>query len=60
MFYPIIVIICYIIATLIKRTSLAKEWLPLLSAGTGAVLALLGYCTVPQLVTEDTMLTAAF
>ncbi len=60
MFYPLIVIICYIIATLLKRTSLAKEWLPLLSAGTGALLAVLGYCTLPQLTTADTMLTAAF
>jgi len=60
MFYPLIVIICYIIATLVKRTSIAKEWLPLLSAGTGAMLAILGYCTLPQLTTADSFITAAF
>lgn len=60
MLYPIIVILCYIIVTLVKRTSLAKEWLPLLSAGTGALLAVIGACTMPQLVTADSILNAAF
>ena len=60
MFYPFVVMICYIIVTLIKRTSLAKEWLPLISAGIGAALAILGFCIVPQLVTEETILTAVF
>ena len=60
MLNPIIVILCYIIVTLVKRTSLAKEWLPLLSAGTGALLAVIGACTMPQLVTADSIFTAAF
>ncbi len=60
MLYPVIVILCYIIVTLIKRTSLAKEWFPLLSAGIGAVLAAISFCTLPQLVAADSILTAAF
>ena len=58
MAYPIIAIICYILVALIRKTAIKNEWLPLISCGVGAGLALLGFYAVPSLITADVWYTA--
>lgn len=47
MAYPIIVIVCYILIELIKRTSLKSEWYPIISCLAGGVIAAAGFVISP-------------
>lgn len=58
MTYPVICIICYILISLIKRTAVKNEWLPLISGGVGALLALVAALAFPQLMPEGELLAS--
>ena len=58
MTYPTICIICYVTVSLIKRTKVKNELLPLISGGIGAALALIATLAFPQLMHEGELLTS--
>lgn len=47
---PIIVVACYGLIELIKKTSLESKWYPVLSGAIGSVLAVLLYFIAPEIV----------
>jgi hypothetical protein len=47
---PIIVVACYGIVELIKKTPLESKWYPVVSGSIGAVLAVLLYLLAPEIV----------
>ena len=51
--YPIIAIICYILVALVRKTAVKNEWLPLISCGAGAGLAVLGFFAFPDIITAS-------
>lgn len=51
--YPIIAIICYILVALVRKTAVKNEWLPLISCGAGAGLAVLGFFALPDVITAS-------
>lgn len=56
--YPVIAIVCYILITFVRKTAVKNEWLPLISCGVGAGLAVLGFFALPDIITASAWHTA--
>lgn len=54
------IILCYILVALIKRTSIASEWLPLISGALGIGLNIAAFYLIPTLVPCEEISMAVF
>ena len=50
MAFLIIIIICYALVAGIRKTSIANEWLPLISGGLGLILGIIAFYALPSIV----------
>lgn len=53
MAFLMIILICYIVVALVRKTSVKNEWLPLISGGLGLVLGLIAFYALPTTVPSD-------
>lgn len=50
MAFLMIILICYFVVALIRKTPIANEWLPPISGGLGVVLSIILYYALPAIV----------
>lgn len=50
MAFLIIILICYIVVAIIRKTSIQNEWLPLISGALGLLLSALAFYALPTIV----------
>lgn len=55
---PVITVICYGVAEVIKATPLDNKWLPVICYILGAILGVVALYTAPQLIPATDVLTA--
>lgn len=61
MAFLVIILICYIVVALIRKTSIKNEWLPLISGGLGLTLGLIAFYALPSIVPSETLgITVAY
>lgn len=58
MAFLIIIVVCYLVAELVKKTRLRNEWLPLISGAVGVVLTVVVYYALPTLLPTQDLATA--
>lgn len=55
MAFLMIILICYVVVALIRKTSIKNEWLPLISGGLGLILGLIAFYALPSIVPSETV-----
>lgn len=55
MAFLVIILICYIVVALVRKTAIKNEWLPLISGGLGLVLGLIAFYALPSIVPSETV-----
>ena len=58
MTYPVICLVCYVAVSLVRRTAVKNEWLPLISCALGAALALVAALAFPQYMPESELIAS--
>ncbi len=58
MLLAVIIILCYLMVEIIKKTPLKNEFLPLIAATLGVALGVLAYCIVPGSIPGDSLILA--
>lgn len=53
MAFLMIILICYIVVALIRKTPIKNEWLPLISGGLGLTLSIIAFYAIPTIVPSD-------
>lgn len=52
-----IILICYFVVAIIRKTKIPNEWLPIISGGLGLLLSLIVYVAVPSEVPDPSLST---
>ena len=55
MAFLIIILICYFVVALIRKTPIANEWLPLISGGLGLLLGAIAFYAIPSIVPSESV-----
>lgn len=55
MAFLVIILICYIVVALVRKTAIKNEWLPLISGGLGLTLGLIAFYALPSIVPSETL-----
>ena len=55
MAFLMIILICYLVVALIRKTKIQNEWLPLISGSLGLVLSVIAFYALPGIVPVETV-----
>lgn len=58
MAFLVVIFVCYFITNLIKKTPIQNEWLPLISGGSGVLLATIAFFAIPTALPVNNLGTA--
>lgn len=55
MAFLLIILICYFVVAIVRKTKVPNEWLPLISGVLGLVLSLIAYYAIPSAVPDPSI-----